>query len=138
MSLIGGTLAMGRAVAEMRFTDECLIERPGAAVLDEDTGMMRPAWQKVWAGRCELAQADTGGSDQDVAGQDVAVTQSVLKLPVTGTEDVHRGDRVTCTASATDPGIAGTTYLVVSRTDASHRTSRRFRIEGLDDSDRLN
>lgn len=128
MSILIGTLRMGRAQAEARMLDTCKVEH--------DTGETTrvglkdvPVYDTVYTGKCRVKGAGTQPRITGLAGQNIAIEKPELHLPIATSGNVRTGDRVTVTAVDADAGDAALVDKVMFIDgDAldSQATARRF------------
>ncbi len=125
MSLASVT-GRGQQRAEQMMVDACTIVR----VTGESTGpggVITPTSFEVYSGKCRLQVRQETGGGQNVGEAYVIVQRLELQLPVTAAE-LFEGDRVTMTASALDPQLAGKEYVVRDVVRKSHLTARRVTV----------
>jgi hypothetical protein len=124
-------LARGRTAAEALMVDACTITRRTGQTTDDLTGAVTPATTTVYTGPCKVQTSGSGamGRRYDVAETTVVMLRLELHLPMATSAAVARGDLVTVTASATDPGLVGRTWHIHDLSHKSWATARRFLIE---------
>lgn len=109
--MIGADIAAAlpelRAQAESLMVDAVLIERRAGQSTDQVTGKVVDVFEPVWSGKCRWLRPVTWDNPTQVADSEIAKVDRDMRLPVDGTGEVRRGDRVTCTASAHDPARVG-------------------------------
>lgn len=125
-------LARGRAFAAGGFEDTCLIER----VSDTDTnplnGTVTNQWDTVYTGPCRVQQAAAPWAGPATLGQaGIGLSALELQLPVDGTEEVTKDDRVTITAATNDAGLLGKVLTVQGAHHATHKTTRRLPVQEI-------
>lgn len=117
-------LGRARAAAEAGMVDACLIERAtGAPTRDDFSGTVTDVYAPVYTGRCRMQQEQVQAERHDVGEDDVLLQRQQLQLPM-AVLGLQVGDRVTITASLSDPDLAGRVFLVrdlAHKTDASSR-----------------
>lgn len=123
-------LAHGRAAAEQRMLDACVIERP-TVTSNNLTGVTSAVYAAVYTGRCRVKLAGNG-SATDGGEATVAVLSLEVHVPIAGTESVVHGDRVRITSALNDTALAGRTFQVIAKPVASERTARRLSCEEVD------
>ena len=124
-------MARGRRAAEALMVDAGAITRAGTASgpVDEATGQYPAATRtSVYEGRCRLQIRGMGSSTtRESGGEQWVVDQTILQLPVVGSEDVRIGDRFEMVQSASDPAQTGRLYDITRRlSDKTHATKREF------------
>ena len=123
-------LAAGRALAESLMVDTCIIDRPGEAVTDPETGAVTPSYTPVYIGRCKIQQTMAQASSPEAGGAVFNVQTSRVDLPV-GVGPVETGDRVRLPVAASNPALAGNTYRVRELFEKSWQTAQRIPVEEL-------
>lgn len=131
MSILNGTLSMGRRMAESRMTDSCAVTRAGSPVFNETTGEYTSTAASVYSGKCRIKHPTTAGRDVDAGSQLLAVGELELHVPV-GSAVFAPDDVVTISACPTRPDQVGRKFTVVSRFDGSQTTALRYRVEAAD------
>lgn len=130
MSAVSAT-RRGRAAAERRMVDVCVIRRSGPAVTDPQTGAVTATWTDVYTGPCEVQESSgfsAAGSSPDAGEHTYTVQRYVLKVPMAAV-DLIEGDTVTMTASVLDPSLVGRVYRVAQEFAKSFATARRVEVE---------
>jgi len=123
-------LNRGRQRASESFIDACTIDRLTSATTTDDlTGVVSPVYAAAtYTGPCRVqigANSSSGGRAE--SGEASVVIFGVsIQLPVVGTENVERGDRVTITASVNDQDLVGRVFYVENLFSKSEATSRRL------------
>lgn len=120
---IESALARGRAAAEALMVDACLVERPTGETTSG--GVVTPTWDEIYEGKCRLQVRTQDGQGSTVGEAYQLVARTELQIPVTAAE-LLAGDRVTMTAAALDPQLAGKVYTVRDVLAKTHLTSRRI------------
>jgi hypothetical protein len=130
----------GRQAAEARMEDSCQITAPGTGArgpLNPTTGKYdaSPAVVTVYTGPCRLGRVDIPHVAQAVGGEAAwDVQDSVLHLPIDGSEDVAAGQTVTYLASDANPALMGKVFGIVGIVGGTHLTARRCLVrEVVDD-----
>jgi hypothetical protein len=130
MTILTGTLGMGRTWAEARMTDTCQIGTVSTdAVLNEETGEYESTFTPVYDGICEFKAPTTAAGEINAAGQLLVEQDAILKLPVATSTDVAKDMEVRVTGSLTDPGLPGTVARIKGPAVGSYTTARRFSVE---------
>lgn len=127
MSATSATLS-GRKAAERMMVDACTIVHQGDLSFDhgEYTTIAGPA---VYAGKCKVQIQGTRPPKTPIEGEallSLVVTEIHVPMTVVGVQ-VH--DRVTITASQSDPDLVGRIYEVMDHAGKSFATARRMRCE---------
>lgn len=126
---IATVLARGRAAAERRMVDECVIVRVTGTTTDLSSGDVTETIDPVYAGKCEVQQQAATARDDTVGESSVLLVGRTLKLPVLASIGVLAGDRVTITACVHDPDLVDRQFSVRAEFGKSHATARRIGIE---------
>lgn len=114
----------GRAAAARLMVDTCTVTRPGAATLNETTGVVTRATTTVYTGACRV-KPDAAPSESQSGEREVVVRRFIVSIPTSET-DVAVDDVVTVTASELDPALVGATLTVAGVIVGSHVTARRL------------
>lgn len=132
--LTPSVLERARGNAESLMTDECTVTRPGEAVTDPATGVVKPASMQVYAGRCKvqtsggLASENVEGSAAQTMGAVSLVWSLCVHFPY-GTPGLRAGDVVEVTESA-NPLLAGRRLRLVSpQSEKTHATACRWNVK---------
>lgn len=130
--MIESVLAAGRAAAESRMTDECVIRRAvGEPAFDPNTGQYADATlETVYSGKCEIsAPAPSNPTSRQYGGREITVTMTtIVKLPLSAAVP-REGDAVEIIASQTDSGLVGGRFLVLFAQRDARATCRRVLLE---------
>jgi hypothetical protein len=117
-------LARARTAALKGMVDACTIRHRAGETTDDDSGVVTPIWEDLYAGPCRVQQSRYSSSTKHDAGQDdITLLALEVHLPMS-VVGVEVGDAITMTASLTDPDLPGRVFLVRSlahKTDASAR-----------------
>jgi len=105
------------------------ITRNGGRTLDPNTGQYVYTSDVVYEGPCEFKQGGTQAANVESAGQLLTAQDSILKLPVKGTENVEAGDVWECTANPLDEALVGLKATLKPGGAQTFATSRRFVVE---------
>ena len=109
-------IVSGTDVVRGEWDDETLQYGPDVAAL-------------VYEGKCGLTFGGTAARDA-TAGDQIFIEQSgKIKLPVSTSAGVKRGDLVEILESVTDPDMAGARFAIGARWPRSNPASRRFLLE---------
>lgn len=114
----------GRAAAARLMVDTCTVTRPGAATLNETTGVVTRATTTVYTGACRV-KPDAAPSETQSGEREVVVRRFIVSIPTSET-GVEVDDIVTVTASELDPALVGRTLTVGGIVTGSHVTARRL------------
>lgn len=125
MSAADAILA-GRAAAEALMVDACVVERPGEAVTDPETGVVTAVMIPVYSGPCKVQQTISQASTPEAGGHSFTVQDVRWDTPVTAGPFLV-DDVVTMTASALDPHLPGRVFRVAETFNKSLATSQRAR-----------
>lgn len=120
-------LAHGRAAAQARMLDACIVEHP-TGITTDDKGVVAPTYATVYSGACRVKLSGNGSATE---GGEVTVALLSLEvhLPIAGSESIVHGDRVTITTALNDAALTGRTFQVIATPVASERTARRLSCE---------
>lgn len=124
-------LAHGRAAANNRMFDACIVEHPTGVTTNDTTGVVTPTMAAVYTGPCRI-KLPGPTSATDGGEVTVSVGSPEVHLPVVGTEGIVHGDRVTVTAARNDSALVGRTFQVIGKDFKSESTARRLQCEELD------
>lgn len=120
----------GRALAESLMIDTCIIDRPGEAVTDPETGAVTPSYAPVYVGKCKVQQTLAQSASPEAGGAVYTVQGARLDVPV-GVGPVETGDRVRLSTGVHNPALAGNVYRIVEIYEKSWQTAQRVRVEEL-------
>lgn len=126
-------LNRGRQLAESLMTDQCRVTRMGKPVTDPETGLVGPAANTVYEGKCKvqtsggLASENVEGSAAQTMGAVSLVWSLYIHYPF-GTM-LRNGDLVTVTKSA-NPELVGRRYRMISpQSEKSWATACRWNVK---------
>lgn len=121
-------LNRGRQRAAESFIDACVIEHRTGETTDDLTGVVTPTFAApTYTGACRIQIGQSGGGGRAESGEASVVIFGVsIQLPVVGTGNVERGDRVTITASVNDADLVGRVFYVENLFSKSESTARRL------------
>ena len=111
--------------------DACVVERPAGRVRDPVTLEYTDVWITVYPeGPCRVQIVTVGTPSELVGapGRDWIVQEAVVQLPVQAVQYRSR-DRVTVTASAEDPALAGAVLTVTGQQRKTHAVMRRLNVQ---------
>ena len=130
--MIAATRA-GRRRAEALMVDACIVTDPATATApswNDETGQWEtPDAAPLYAGRCQVQVPNVAEQSADAGERDWTVQAAIVKLPVTGSEDVEPGHTVTMTAATLDASLAGRRFTVRADHAKTFATARRLRCE---------
>jgi len=122
----------GRTAALALMQDACIIDRPGAQVLNTTPGKMETPYTLVYdglvpgaGGKCRVQQVGTQAGSPNAGEHQFVIVGHVVQLPIDATAYAV-GDRVRVTVATLDPALVGRTLTVTSLTTKSHATMRRL------------
>jgi hypothetical protein len=122
---IEAAIQRGRTAAEARMTDACTSRRQTGTAYDDNTGATTPTWDDLYAGPCRMKEPNARAGSSTVGEAEVLLQQPEIHLPMSA--DLHRpGDRITITASASDPASVGRVFIVRAVPAHSQATARRY------------
>lgn len=128
--LTASQVARSRQRIEQQMVDSCVVGRPVRSdQLDEDTGEYPVTIEPVYSGPCKFTAAALQVRDVDSQGQDLAVADGVLAIPVAavGSSLVAKDHVATITLSAFDSAVI--TAVVQAGHAQTFATARRFPVE---------
>ena len=114
----------GRLAAQRLMVDTCTVTRPGAATVNETTGVVTRATTTVYTGACRV-KPDAAPSETQSGEREVVVRRFIVSIPTSET-GVEVDDVVTVTASKLDPALVGRALTVGGIVTGSHVTARRL------------
>lgn len=127
-------LNRGRQLAESLMTDQCRVTHMGKPVTDPETGLVAPAANTVYEGKCKvqtsggLASENVEGSAAQTMGAVSLVWSLYVHFPY-GTPGLRAGDVVEVTESA-NPLLAGRRLRLVSpQSEKTHATACRWNVK---------
>jgi hypothetical protein len=129
VSIISGSLVIGRRLAETLMTDTVTVTRESDPVLNVATGQLVPTVETIYDGPARFRMLSQAVSDVDAGGQLLGVQSPRLDLPVEGSEGVRIGDVFTVTASASDSALVGLVGRVAGVAPITLATARRVPVE---------
>jgi hypothetical protein len=103
-------------VTRGEWDDELLQYRPGVAAI-------------TYEGVCGLNFGSVEPREAVAGDQHFVEQAGKIKLPISGSANVRRGDRLEILASETDPDMVGAVFKIGARRFRSNPASRRFVIE---------
>lgn len=118
-----------QARAVSRMADTCLVTSPGTRSASPDPTTLQyvdgpPV--TVYTGACRLGRVDIPNIAQAVGGEATwDVQDSVLHLPLTGTDSVAEGQTVTYLTSTRNPALVGKVFGIVGVVGGTDLTARR-------------
>lgn len=119
----------GQAAAERNMLDACTVQHKTGEATDAD-GVVTPTYGAAfYTGKCQVqiqTQSETGAGG-DVGEAFRIVSRKVVRLPMSVT-GVVEGDRITITAAALDPVLAGKVYVARDIAEKSFLTARRVTV----------
>lgn len=127
---LSAALPFLQAEAEAMMVDSCIIDRPGEAVTDPETGAVAPSHTPVYSGRCKVQQTQAQAASPEVAGAVFTVQSARVDLPV-GAGPIETGDRVRITGARFDPALVGNVFRVRELFKKSWPTAQRIPVEEL-------
>jgi len=105
------------------------ITRNGGRTLDPNTGQYVYTSETVYEGPCRFKQGNTQAADVESAGQSLTSQDSILSLPVGGSESVREGDVWECTGNPLDAALVGLRATIKAGAAQTFATARRFAVE---------
>lgn len=133
-------LREARAAAEQLMTDTCTITRITGTISDPDTGVTKPASEKVWEGKCKLQTSGGLAEETSVSGTQVSVGARVQQwslyahFPMSAT-GLKPGDLVEITQSS-DPELVGKRVRLINlQSEKTHATAQRWNVKEVSAND---
>lgn len=117
----------GRLAAESLMLDACTVHRPGAPVMNPDTGAVTASLTLVYTGKCKVQRTVSQASNPTAGGHSFTVQDSRVDFPVSA-GPFAVSDVVTVTASTLDPQLVGRVFRVVELFHKSYATAQRTRV----------
>ena len=117
-------LARGRVAAELGMVDACVVEREGTPVTDANGDVTRPA-TTLYDGKCRVQQTAAQAQREDAGEDHLLLLRIEVQLPISVT-GLEVGDRITVTASASDPDLPGRVFRVHDLAHKTEATARRL------------
>jgi hypothetical protein len=134
MSIIAGTVRLGRIQAEARMLDLCEIGT-FAETTDPDTFQpIETLVESQYAGKCRITSKSNAVSERQAASQTFADQALVLSVPMADAGLIRTDATVKVTAvdAATgNPAMVNRTYRVAGMANGSQATAARFLLEAL-------
>ena len=134
MSIIAGTVRLGRIQAEARMLDLCEIGT-FAETTDPDTFQpIETLVESQYAGKCRITSKSNAVSERQAASQTFADQALVLSVPMADAGLIRTDSTVKVTAvdAATgNPAMVNRTYRVAGMANGSQATAARFLLEAL-------
>lgn len=121
-----------RRRAESLMDSTGTITRQGARTLDQQTGQYVYASETIYSGPCKFRRGGTQVSGVESAGQLLTSQESILSLPVVGSESVREGDVWVCDSNPLDVALVGVRATIKAGVAQSFATARRFPVEVTD------
>lgn len=115
-------LRLGRRSAERGMADTCTIRRKTGET-EGAGGVIDPTWDDLYDGKCRVQVRTETGQATDVGESELIIERREVQLPIAVT-GLLEGDRITITASRSDPDLVGRAYVirdVVAKTDLTAR-----------------
>ena len=132
-------LNRGRQLAESLMTDQCRVTHMGKPVTDPETGLVGPAANTVYEGRCKvqtsggLAAENTEGGIVEALGAVTPVWSMYVHFPY-GTTGLLPGDVCEITEAA-DPNLKGRKLRLLNmQSKKSHATACRWNVKEVGNS----
>lgn len=127
-------LNRGRQLAESLMTDQCRVTHMGKPVTDPETGLVEPAANTVYEGKCKvqtsggLAAENTEGGIVEALGAVTPVWSMYVHFPY-GTTGLLPGDVCEITEAA-DPNLKGRKLRLLNmQSEKSHATACRWNVK---------
>jgi len=134
MSIIAGTVRLGRIQAEARMLDLCEIGT-FAETTDPDTFQpIETLVESQYAGKCRITSKSNAVSEGQAASQTFADQALVLSVPMADAGLIRTDAKVKVTAvdaSTGNPAMVNRTYRVAGMANGSQATAARFLLEAL-------
>lgn len=132
-------LNRGRQLAESLMTDQCRVTHMGKPVTDPETGLVEPASNTVYEGKCKvqtsggLAVENTEGGIVEALGAVTPVWSMYVHFPY-GTTGLLPGDVCEIT-EADDPNLKGRKLRLLNmQSEKTHSTACRWNVKEVGNS----
>lgn len=122
---LAGILAAGRATAEARMSDSCVITRGGTPVWNSTTEQYDETDTTVYTGRCRVKMPGSMSLETDVGATERVAIRPEVHIPA-DVEGVAVGNRVTISSAAFNPSLTGSVFRVTSLFHDSQATAQRL------------
>ena len=132
MSVIGGTVAMGRRWAEARMLDTCDIGIATEGAPDPVTLEPTQTLDSHYTGKCRISSSSNAVSEGDAGGQSYADQSFILSVPVASAGGIVTDDTLVVTAVdpvSGNPAMVGRSFRVAGLASLSQATAARFSVE---------
>lgn len=127
MTLLTGTLAMGRAQAESRFTETVTFFSESLGAIPDggiDPAVVETVIHADILGRIKFPSLNV--SDREAAGQLVAVQSPEVHVAVGAAPNVREGHFARVTASTVDASLVGRKFRITGWPQSGTVTSHRY------------
>lgn len=131
MTILTGVLSAGRAMAEARMTDSCVVTRKTSGTWDEDAGDYVDADIEIYSGVCRIAFTASTPANINAGSALQSLGQLEIHVPVNA-EIFAPDDVVTISQSGTRPDQVGRKFFIVAPFDGSQTTALRYKVEASD------
>lgn len=127
---LDGILSRSRHMAERLMVDQCIVRRQTDMVTDPVTGVVSPAYETIYAGKCKV-QTFTNRELIKAAGEHQFIIQRYeVHIPVS-VVGVRTNDEVLMSASTYDADLLGRSYRIVGLMNKSAGSARRLGVEEM-------
>jgi len=134
MSIIAGTVRLGRIQAEARMLDSCEVGKFAETVDPTTFETITTLVESQYAGKCRVASRSNAVSEREAGSQSFADQSLVLSVPMADAGLIRTDATVKVTAvddSTGNPAMVNRTYRVAGMAIGSQATAARFLLEAL-------
>ena len=134
MSIIAGTVRLGRVQAEARMLDTCEVGKFAETVDPTTFETITTLVESQYAGKCRVAARSNAVSEREAGSQTFADQSLVLSVPMADAGLIRTDATVKVTAvdaSTGNPAMVNRTYRVAGMANGSQATAARFLLEAL-------
>ena len=134
MSIIAGTVRLGRVQAEARMLDTCEIGKFAETVDPTTFATITTLVESQYSGKCRVASRSNAVSEREAGSQSFADQSLVLSVPMADAGLIRTDATVKVTAvdaSTGNPAMVNRIYRVAGMAIGSQATAARFLLEFL-------
>ena len=134
MSIIAGTVRLGRVQAEARMLDLCDIGKFAETVDPTTFETITTLVEAQYSGKCRVASRSNAVSERQAGTQTLADQSLVLSVPMADAGLIRTDATVKVTAvdaASGNPAMVGRAYRIAGLAIGSQATAARFLLEAL-------